>query len=268
MVRVAIIEAPARRGTLAACRLDRSIVRRADKWMRAGRDRRDARACSRIDRCELTRDPMREMTCRVNAPVIVRECDWWDSRGIRESECRETVREIEKKRKRAGASRSNVKFAAELRAGDHVTCVAARKGIASSRRVMVRVFSLGGQNEGDDVAARSSVSPVDRCADLAVVELGSWTCKFASSPQACTPLAVGAGMMPRGLPTRRGLQALALVIATAYATILLYQAVVPRQVIGAIVIVVIPVVGEADSATLAPAKSREIFDVRFYQCID
>lgn len=36
--------------------------------------------------------------------------------------------------------------------------------------------------------------------------------------------------MPRGLPTRRGLQALALVLATAYATILLYQAVAPRQV--------------------------------------
>lgn len=35
--------------------------------------------------------------------------------------------------------------------------------------------------------------------------------------------------MPRGLPTRRGLQALALVLATAYATILLYQAIAPRQ---------------------------------------
>lgn len=51
-------------------------------------------------------------------------------------------------------------------------------------------------------------------------------------------LVVGAGtvgttgtkIMPRGLPTRRGLQALALILATAYATILLYQAVAPRQV--------------------------------------
>lgn len=40
----------------------------------------------------------------------------------------------------------------------------------------------------------------------------------------------GSAKMPRGLPTRRGLQALALVLATAYATILLYQAIVPRQV--------------------------------------
>nr|XP_012149078.1 PREDICTED: fringe glycosyltransferase-like isoform X1 [Megachile rotundata] len=39
----------------------------------------------------------------------------------------------------------------------------------------------------------------------------------------------GSAKMPRGLPTRRGLQALALVLATAYATILLYQAVAPRQ---------------------------------------
>lgn len=37
-------------------------------------------------------------------------------------------------------------------------------------------------------------------------------------------------MMPRALPTRRGLQALALILATAYATILIYQAVAPRQV--------------------------------------
>ena len=37
--------------------------------------------------------------------------------------------------------------------------------------------------------------------------------------------------MPRGFTTRRGLQAIALVLATAYATILLYQAVAPRQVI-------------------------------------
>ncbi|XP_033313521.1 fringe glycosyltransferase-like [Bombus bifarius] len=39
----------------------------------------------------------------------------------------------------------------------------------------------------------------------------------------------GSAKMPRSLPTRRGLQALALVLATAYATILLYQAVAPRQ---------------------------------------
>lgn len=44
-------------------------------------------------------------------------------------------------------------------------------------------------------------------------------------------VATGGAKMPRGLPTRRGLQALALVLATAYATILLYQAVAPRQVI-------------------------------------
>ncbi|XP_015121360.1 fringe glycosyltransferase isoform X1 [Diachasma alloeum] len=36
-------------------------------------------------------------------------------------------------------------------------------------------------------------------------------------------------IMPRALPTRRGLQALALILATAYATILIYQAVAPRQ---------------------------------------
>ncbi|XP_018376065.1 PREDICTED: fringe glycosyltransferase [Trachymyrmex cornetzi] len=96
---------------------------------------------------------------------------------------------------------------------------------------MVRVFSFAGRNEDGDAAAWSSMNPKDKCADPAVVEQGPWLCKPAasSSPQACTPLAVGAGMMPRGLPTRRGLQALALVIATAYATILLYQAIAPRQ---------------------------------------
>ncbi|EGI70705.1 Fringe glycosyltransferase [Acromyrmex echinatior] len=95
---------------------------------------------------------------------------------------------------------------------------------------MIRVFSFAGRNEDGDAAAWSSMNPKDKCADPAVVEQGSWLCKPASSsPQACTPLAVGAGMMPRSLPTRRGLQALALVIATAYATILLYQAIAPRQ---------------------------------------
>lgn len=83
----------------------------------------------------------------------------------------------------------------------------------------------------------------DRCLDLAVVVGQGWSCKSVSGPQARTPLVaadvigaghVASGMMPRGLPTRRGLQTLALVIATAYATILLYQAVAPRQVIRAI----------------------------------
>lgn len=114
---------------------------------------------------------------------------------------------------------------------------------------MVRVFSFAGRNEDiGDAAAWSSMNPKDKCTDPAVVEQGSWLCKPASSPQACTPLAVGAGMMPRGLPTRRGLQALALVIATAYATILLYQAIAPRQVIRTIIIVVIPIADDASSA--------------------
>lgn len=45
----------------------------------------------------------------------------------------------------------------------------------------------------------------------------------------------GSAKMPRSLPTRRGLQALALVLATAYATILLYQAIAPRQVSGSLI---------------------------------
>jgi hypothetical protein len=40
----------------------------------------------------------------------------------------------------------------------------------------------------------------------------------------------GGAAMSRGLTGRRGLQALVLVLATAYATVLLYQAVAPRQV--------------------------------------
>ncbi|XP_076670512.1 fringe glycosyltransferase [Andrena cerasifolii] len=50
-------------------------------------------------------------------------------------------------------------------------------------------------------------------------------------PQARLSVVAGTAgaKMSRGLPTRRGLQALALVLATAYATILLYQAVAPRQ---------------------------------------
>lgn len=109
---------------------------------------------------------------------------------------------------------------------------------------MVRVFSFARRN-GDigDAAAWLAVKSEDRCLDLAVAEQERPR-KFVSSPQARSSLAdvvVGAGhgaagMMPRGLPTRRGLQALALVIATAYATILLYQAVAPRQVIRTIVI--------------------------------
>lgn len=118
----------------------------------------------------------------------------------------------------------------------------------STRRVMVHVFSLARRNDDSDVAARSSMNLEDRCLDLAVLVGQGWSRKTVSSPQARTPLAaavvVGAGhgatgMMPRGLPTRRGLQTLALVIATAYATILLYQAVAPRQVIRAIVIGVV-----------------------------
>ncbi|XP_043252350.1 fringe glycosyltransferase [Colletes gigas] len=55
--------------------------------------------------------------------------------------------------------------------------------------------------------------------------------KFGGGGPQGRSLVVGAGgaKMPRGLPTRRSLQTLALVLATAYATILLYQAVVPRQ---------------------------------------
>ena len=105
---------------------------------------------------------------------------------------------------------------------------------------MVRVFSYARRNNDDgDVAARSSMNLEDRCLDLAVVVGQGWSCKSVSGPhQARTPLVaadvigaghVASGMMPRGLPTRRGLQTLALVIATAYATILLYQAVAPRQ---------------------------------------
>lgn len=53
--------------------------------------------------------------------------------------------------------------------------------------------------------------------------------------------AAAAETMPRGLPGRRGLQALVLVLATAYATVLLYQAVAPRQVrlIGYFLLVVV-----------------------------
>ncbi|XP_026826014.1 fringe glycosyltransferase isoform X2 [Ooceraea biroi] len=62
-------------------------------------------------------------------------------------------------------------------------------------------------------------------------------CKTANNPYSALAavVVVGAGhgaatMMPRSLPTRRGLQALALVIATAYATILLYQSIAPQWV--------------------------------------
>ena len=119
---------------------------------------------------------------------------------------------------------------------------------------MVRVFSFARRNDGSDVAARppSSTYLEDyRCVDLAAgVGQQGWSCKSViSSPQARTSSlaavdVVGAGygavgMISRGLPTRRGLQTLALVIATAYATILLYQAVAPRQVIRGIVIILV-----------------------------
>jgi hypothetical protein len=77
------------------------------------------------------------------------------------------------------------------------------------------------------------------------VDQGVPSCKIVNNPHsALAAVVLGAGttnMMPRSLPTRRRLQMLALVIATAYATILLYQAIVPRQVIRAIIIVVIPI---------------------------
>ncbi|OAD54800.1 Fringe glycosyltransferase [Eufriesea mexicana] len=66
-------------------------------------------------------------------------------------------------------------------------------------------------------------------------EVEGRTVKFGGGPQArllvigARYAGTGSTKMPRGLPTRRGLQALALVLATAYATILLYQAVAPRQ---------------------------------------
>lgn len=110
---------------------------------------------------------------------------------------------------------------------------------------MVRVFSFARRN-GDigDAAAWLALNSEDRCAEQTAAEQ-EWPCKFVSSPQARPSLVDvvagaghgAAGMMPRGLPTRRGLQALALVIATAYATILLYQAVAPRQVIRTIAII-------------------------------
>lgn len=67
------------------------------------------------------------------------------------------------------------------------------------------------------------------------------SCKTTNNPHSAVVVVAGGGhsaaasMMPRGLPTRRGLQVLVLIIATAYATILLYQAIAPRQVTGTIV---------------------------------
>lgn len=89
----------------------------------------------------------------------------------------------------------------------------------------------------------------DRCADSAAVVEQGWARKYAAShrnPQdarlqlATAIVGAGSGMMPRVLPTRRGLQALALVLAAFYATILVYQAVAPRQVIRTIVIALAP----------------------------
>ncbi|XP_014469070.1 PREDICTED: fringe glycosyltransferase [Dinoponera quadriceps] len=106
---------------------------------------------------------------------------------------------------------------------------------------MVGAFSFARRKEGSDaVLPWPQVNPGDdRCAELAIAEQG-WSSRFAGS---CSRLhsphttsvvigaesAVAAGMMSRSLPTRRGLQALVLVLATSYATILLYQAVAQRQ---------------------------------------
>ncbi|XP_032679696.1 fringe glycosyltransferase [Odontomachus brunneus] len=103
---------------------------------------------------------------------------------------------------------------------------------------MVGAFPFVRRKEGSDaVSAWPQVNPGDdRCAELVIVDQG-WPNKFAAS---CSRLhsslttanvvgtesgATAAGMMSR----RRGLQALVLVLATSYATILLYQAVAQRQ---------------------------------------
>lgn len=112
---------------------------------------------------------------------------------------------------------------------------------------MVGAFPFVRRKEGSDaVLAWPQVNPGDdRCAEL--VDQG-WPSKFAAG---CSRLhssltttnvvgtesgATAAGMMSR----RRGLQALVLVLATSYATILLYQAVAQRQVIRAILIASYP----------------------------
>lgn len=130
---------------------------------------------------------------------------------------------------------------------DHVT---AREGHEVSRCVMVGAFSFARRKEGSDaVLAWPQVKPGDdRCAELVTEEQG-WSSKFAvSCSRLHSPLTtVGSGadsgnvgMMSRSLATRRGLQALALVLATSYATMLLYQAVVQRQVIRMILIASYP----------------------------
>lgn len=183
----------------------------------------------------------REMTCRVNGIAISREYDWRTIGEFREFEWREEERARER-RETEGVfqcipMRRDVTLAGNIRG---VIRWRSKGHARDTRRVMVRVFSFARRNEDSDVAARSSMNLEDRCLDIAVVVGQGWSRKSVSSPQARTPLAaavvVGAGhgatgIMPRGLPTRRGLQTLALVIATAYATILLYQAVAPRQVI-------------------------------------
>jgi len=94
-----------------------------------------------------------------------------------------------------------------------------------------------------DVTTWSSMNTNSNCADLVEVDQGVSSCKIVNNPHsAFAAVVLGAGatnMMPRSLPTRRRLQMLALVIATAYATILLYQAIVPRQVIRVIIVVVV-----------------------------
>lgn len=106
--------------------------------------------------------------------------------------------------------------------------------------VMVRAFTFAKQKEegGNDVACFCVVNPNKKCEDLAIVE-GGWSRKFMASTLQASSLVIsaehitgiGGTKMSRTLPTRRSLQALALILATAYATILLYQAIVPRQVI-------------------------------------
>ncbi|XP_043269415.1 fringe glycosyltransferase isoform X2 [Venturia canescens] len=72
-----------------------------------------------------------------------------------------------------------------------------------------------------DKNCENSVAPDD--SRVPVVGPGTNTAATATIIVTANP------KMPRGLPTRRGLQVFALVLATAYATILLYQAVAPRQ---------------------------------------
>lgn len=185
------------------------------------------------------------MTCR--------EYDWRTIEELQEFERRE--REKKKRREGVGDARRRVELAERIRG-------VIRQDDRVSRRVMIRPFSFARRNDdGDDLttAAWSSMNLQDRCVDLALVVGQGWSRKSVSSPQAArTPLVDhgAAGRMPRGLPTRRGLQTLALVIATAYATILLYQAVAPRQVIGAIVVIIL-------YRRIVPCCARSLSILRF-----